>query len=467
MKPRHTCPVAARSQSRPAYKNQSLIPGDTFAMFHVMRRSTQIGRLVTAVFIAGFLFGIVSASAFSMPPADENNVNSRYTVESVELSGASESRLSKSLREEIQQYIGQRFSPEAFARLSGRVREELEARLVSPKLVKGSSPDSVRVVLDVMGRRVKVTTDQSRFAYHSQQGFTGDLIVSLVDANRQRLAFGLFSDGDTYIERTAGIKASYGYSLADGRIRPRFAFSTSHAQYDARTLAAAGPADLYRSVDSFQPTVTFVPWRGDEREELSVESGLRYQRFVLESPGPNRNVASHALVNTLRYRRVRGDVQNGRMAIDASYSLVNGISALGSDYNFDRQEARLVAEYDRGPSRLSFDGVAGALDGNAPLPDRFAAGNTRFLRGWNKYEIAPLGAGRVAAASVEYGHRLKGKFELACFVDTGSIWDKGGPSTLRNSLGGGLRTRDGFFLYVALPLRDGRVEPTLMTGATF
>jgi hypothetical protein len=34
-------------------------------------------------------------------------------------------------------------------------------------------------------------------------------------------------------------------------------------------------------------------------------------------------------------------------------------------------------------------------------------------------------------------------------------------------VGAGLRTRDGFYFYVAFPLRDGRVEPLFMTGATF
>jgi hypothetical protein len=113
-----------------------------------MRRNTLFGRMVAAVFLAGFLFGLFSARAFSWNPSDDTNVNSRYTVESVEITGASEARLSKGLREELRRYVGQRFSPEAFARLSGRVREELKARLVSPKLMKGTAPESVKVVLD-------------------------------------------------------------------------------------------------------------------------------------------------------------------------------------------------------------------------------------------------------------------------------------------------------------------------------
>ncbi|MFN0100612.1 MAG: BamA/TamA family outer membrane protein [Bryobacteraceae bacterium] len=382
----------------------------------------------------------------------------------MEITGASEARLSRGLREELRRYVGQRFSPETFARLSGRVRDELKARLVSPKLMKGSAPESVRVVLDVMGRRVNVSTDQSRVAWHTRQGWTGDLMLTIEERDRQRLNLSVFSDGDTRTERSSGAKAGYSRSLFNGRIRPGFFVSTAHAQYDARTLQAAGTNELYRNADSFQPTVTFVPWRGDDREELTVESGVRLQRFALLSPEANRNVASHALVNTLRYRRVRGDVDTGRTAWTGLYALANGI---GGDYSFTRQELRGGGEYQRGASRLTIDITGGSLRGNAPFTDRFAAGNSLSLRGWNKFEIAPLGGTRLVASSVEYGRSLKGKLEASAFVDSGSIWNRGADPVARTSAGCGLRTRDGFFFYVAFPLRDGRIEPMVMTGATF
>lgn len=420
--------------------------------------------MVAAVFLAGFLFGLFSARAFSWNPSDDTNVNSRYTVESVEITGASEARLSKSLREELRRYVGQRFSPETFARLSARVRDELRARLVSPKLMKGTNPESVRVVLDVLGRRINVTTDQSRLAWHTRQGWTGDLHITVEERDRQRLSLSGFSDGDTATERSTGARAAYSKSLFNGRLRPTFAVSTAKASYDARTLSLAGTNDLYRNVDTFQPTVTLIPWRSDDRDEIAVEAGMRLQRFALLSPQANRNVASHALVNTLRYRRVRGDVSNGRSTFTALAALANG---LAGDFRFSRQEIRSGFEYHHGPNRLTLDLTAGALRGDAPFTDRFAAGNTQLLRGWNKFEIAPLGANRLVASSVEYGRSLKGKLELSAFVDSGAIWNRGTVATPRNSAGCGLRTRDGFYFYVAFPLRDGRVEPTLMTGATF
>jgi hypothetical protein len=429
-----------------------------------MRRNTPFGRVVAAVFFAGFLFGLFSARAFSWNPADDTNVNSRYTVESVEITGANEARLSRGLRDELRRYVGQRFSPETFAKLAGRVREELKARIVSPKLMRGSAPESVRVVLDVLGRRINVSTDQSRLAFHTRQGWSGDLALTIEERDRQRLGLAGFSDGDSFTERLSGARLSYSRSLLNGRLRPGFSVSTARAQYDSRTLLAAGPNLLYRNASRFQPTVTFVPWIFDERDQFSVESGLRLQRFDLLSPESNRNVASYALVNTLRYRRVRGDVANGHTAWNALYALANGI---GGDFSFTRHELRASTDYQRGPHRLSLAATAGSLRGAAPFAERFAAGNTQFLRGYNKFEIAPLGGTRLLASSVELGRSIKGKLELSAFVDSGSIWNAGTRSTARNSAGCGLRTRDGFFFYVAFPLRDGRVEPMIMTGANF
>ncbi|MBM3786432.1 MAG: hypothetical protein FJW30_18900 [Acidobacteria bacterium] len=432
-----------------------------------MRSSSHFRRMVTAVFVTGFLIGVFSMRAFSWNAPDEANVNSRYTVESVEISGAEEEKLSKSLREELRSYVGKPFSPEKFGKLSSRVRQELKARLVSPKLVKGSSPENVRVVLDVLGQHVVLDTKSSRFAWHSKLGWTGDMVFSLHEGRRQLLTAGIFSDADTLVERSAGLKAGYRFSMLGDRVRPGISLSTSHAQYDSRTLSAAGTNDLYRSVDSFQPTVVLVPFRGDDGHELTLESGVRLQRFVLESPGPNRNVASHALVNTLRYQRVRGDVSTGRNVVKLSYGLANGTNALSSDYRFRRQEARGELVYQRGASTLSFDLLAGGLDGRSPIRDRFTAGTTRVLRGWSKFELAPLGADRLMATSTEYGHALKKKFELAAFLDSGALWNRGSVATVRNSVGAGLRSRDGFYLYVAFPLREGRMEASVVTGATF
>jgi hypothetical protein len=48
-------------------------------------------------------------------------------------------------------------------------------------------------------------------------------------------------------------------------------------------------------------------------------------------------------------------------------------------------------------SHLDVDLSLGRITGSAPMFERFSLGNAHTLTGWNKYEIAPLGADRMGA----------------------------------------------------------------------
>ena len=59
------------------------------------------------------------------------------------------------------------------------------------------------------------------------------------------------------------------------------------------------------------------------------------------------------------------------------------------------------------------------------------------------------------------------KWMPTAFADTGAVWSNSLAKVVRNSVGGGVRTRDGYYLYVAIPLKEGRIEPQVMTGVNF
>ena len=42
------------------------------------------------------------------------------------------------------------------------------------------------------------------------------------------------------------------------------------------------------------------------------------------------------------------------------------------------------------------------MNGRAPLFERFTLGDSRTLRGWSKFDVAPVGGSRVAHGSLEY-----------------------------------------------------------------
>jgi outer membrane protein assembly factor BamA len=108
---------------------------------------------------------------------------------------------------------------------------------------------------------------------------------------------------------------------------------------------------------------------------------------------------------------------------------------------------------------LSFTG--GFITGNAPLFERFVLGNSTTLRGWNKYDLDPLGGTSLAHGTVEFHYRY---FQVFC--DTGAIWDRGQDGTPHTSAGVGLR-KDGFSIIFAVPIKDGKVEPVLIAGMNF
>jgi outer membrane protein assembly factor BamA len=104
------------------------------------------------------------------------------------------------------------------------------------------------------------------------------------------------------------------------------------------------------------------------------------------------------------------------------------------------------------------------VNGQAPLFERFALGNSRTLRGWNKYDVDPLGGERMAHGSVDYRFRW-----FRVIYDTGSAWRRGGPVRVRHSLALGLTHKgaSGFSAMVAFPIREGSIDPIFITGINF
>ena len=80
------------------------------------------------------------------------NVNSRYLVESVELSKHLEKRMPRGLREQIDQLVGRNFDPGLVADLAGKIRSELHI-VVQHRVEKGLQPDHVRVIYEARERR--------------------------------------------------------------------------------------------------------------------------------------------------------------------------------------------------------------------------------------------------------------------------------------------------------------------------
>ncbi|MCU1263603.1 MAG: hypothetical protein JWO80_6488, partial [Bryobacterales bacterium] len=134
---------------------------------------------------------------------------------------------------------------------------------------------------------------------------------------------------------------------------------------------------------------------------------------------------------------------------------------LGSDYIYTRH--RWIASWTWLHGRHSVNDTitAGLITGRAPMFERFVVGTSSLLRGWNSYDIDPLGGNRLVHNSVDYRYRF-----ADVFYDAGSLWSHGKRPALRHSVGIGAKVSI-FSLAVAFPVRTGRVDPVFMVGMNY
>ena len=397
----------------------------------------------------------------------EDNVNSRYTVESIEVAGEEQPVLPESLRERVANLIGARFDPAQFDELAREIRKELHLRSVSSHILRGSAPDRVRVLLQTERKSVEFDVSVPKFLYHSSQGWSAQVQGSTTIARDNVLRFGLVSDGDELTERFAGFNAAY-ENLHTGtkRVHTAIIIQEFHEQWNQQTIRADGAreADLYRGRRNLQPEVVFVVSR-----PLTITIGASFEELEMESLGLHAESANAILADVHYGRHIESPGASSE-ELEADYDLRAAGKSLGSDYAYTRHRATIRYTLNFGRNTVSDEALAGDISGNAPLYERFVLGTSSLLRGWNRYEIDPLGGNRVIHNSVEYSFRVNpansNTGTMQAFYDAGALWNQGQAAPIRQSVGVGYR-QSVFSLALAFPLRDGRLTPVFMVGMNY
>jgi hypothetical protein len=413
---------------------------------------------------------VQQGDALETESALDLNINSRYTIESINFVDHREYKLSTSSVEEIRRLVGAKLSSEALDRLTARLRGELRAHDVTFRLTRGAQPDSVRVLIQVDHAGGSIDASIPTLGYNSQIGFSGTAqLTSTIGPNI--FTFRMLRDTDNLIERYSGIQASYQRKVtASGRLRIGFEFDGYQDQYDPSTLAALAsdsrPSSLgagaYGSRLNYEPSATFVI-----AEPLTYTVGLSFEQLN-NLPSAARSESANAVVNTLRYHQHFAGSGDDTQELDAGYTLRAATTLLGSDLPYTRHVAHLKYNYTSRAQSVEVTMLAGAIYGEAPLFERFALGDSTLLRGWNKYDLDPLGGNRLMYGSVTYGYRM-----MRVFYDAGSVWDQGKPNAVKDSAGVGISSglgvlqRGAFLMALAFPLRQGRVTPVVIAGMNF
>jgi outer membrane protein assembly factor BamA len=398
--------------------------------------------------------------------AAEANANTRYVVEAVQISGESGLKLSRTLQAAFEQLVGSHFDPAQLSEVSRQMRRELHLKSVTPHLIRGSQPDMVCIDFEVQRRAVVFDVTLPKFLYHSKQGWSAEGTASTTVARYNRLTFGLVSDGGTLTERYAGSAVSYENThVGTDRVHLAFEFDQLHQQWNRATLMALNrdPNDpqTYRDRRNFQPSITILLAR-----PLILQAGGSFQQLQMQpAPGstePDRS--ANALFATLRYHRIfEGSNQTQQVAVD--YNIRSAKRAFSSDYAYTRHLWGANYTLTRGNQTFQDDFTAGFLTGQSPFFERFVVGTNSLLRGWNRFEIDPLGGTRLVHNSVTYRYRLP-VLTGQVFYDAGALWHGKGDSGIRHSLGVGV-SRSIFTLAVAFPVREGRIDPVFMVGMNY
>ena len=190
---------------------------------------------------------------------------------------------------------------------------------------------------------------------------------------------------------------------------------------------------------------------------LSIAAGVSISELEPFAPATDSQMAN-AAVAAVEYNGLWKDSADATHAVDASFGVRAGSRELDSDLAYTRYLGQGSYRYDFGRHHVQAAGMAGRITGDAPLFERFTLGDSRTLRGWNKYDIAPVGGDRVVYSSIEY--RYTG---LSLFLDVGSVWDTTTERRVRVSTGLGLHAGPAFVV-VGFPLNTDNLRAVVMLG---
>jgi len=391
------------------------------------------------------------------------NINARYVVESVDVEGPYNA-ISQQLRDDLQKLVGKRLDTDEAERLKDQLESELPGREVSRRISKGSQSGRIRVVFEVFEEPwIRFVPPRSKLVYHSEQGWSGALDIPMSGSrSRQRFTAGVvFNDIDDLIEEYSGFRLAFeSRMIGTERLGARLEFSRYNQTWEDATLSAIasspGIPELYRNRLTFEPTATFA-----FNPSVRINGGVSISELesLMNSPSSQMANAWLAGISADHTWESKNDI---RQRAEASYQLRAAVDGLGSDLFYKRHIGQARYQFDQRHSTAITSLSLGYISGNAPLFERFSLGNSTTLRGWDKYDIAPLGGERMFHSSVEYRF-----YNVAVFFDTGSVWDRTTNSTIRYSTGFGIHN-DNFFLTLGFPLNnDDDSGPIFMTGVRF
>ena len=212
--------------------------------------------------------------------------------------------------------------------------------------------------------------------------------------------------GDDLIEEYSGVGVRFeSRKLGTERLGVYFEWSTFDQTWRDQTLVALPaypnvPA-LYRNRTTVTPLVKFAI-----TPQLSVAGGVSITELdpfdELSSNSQMANAAIGSVRFNQRWKPASGVQPRSRSRVHAceperTRSRATSCTSATSGRRTTCSRSR--------KHRVFVSSMFGGITGDAPLFERFSLGDSRTLRGWDKYDIAPAGGDRMFHASAEYRYR--------------------------------------------------------------
>jgi hypothetical protein len=397
--------------------------------------------------------------ALARAPQADTNVNTRYKVASVTVTGVDEAKISQPLRDDIQKLVGNRYDPDATDDLADRLRKELHGFTVNVKVKRGDEPDSVTVVFEAerAQRPRRFDVRLAPLLYSTTDGFSAAIVPGF-ETHHNVISFGFVSSADELLERNIGILLRYEHhKVGTSKVGVGIEYDYFHPSFEPETEAALllepQVPGIYRTRENFAPSISFLPI-----PDIKLTFGASFQTLEMQYPAPYDQAANAFTFGAQLRHEVRP--RHGlRHAIGADYTVRAATSSLESDLVYTRQWVASDYTITVGRQLFGFHFQGGHTSGTPPLFERFSLGNTMTLRGWDKFDVAPIGGTRLAYGSLEYRYR-----PIHIFYDVGAVWDAGQTAEVKHAMGIGLGWKNGFFASLGFPLRYHDVTPVFMIG---
>ena len=391
------------------------------------------------------------------------NINARYLIERVDIRGVPDTDLPAELRAEMQALVGTPLGSDAVEKVEGKLRDALPDHEVRRRVVRGSRSGEILLMFIMnkaeSARWLRFEPLRSNVVYHSDQGWGAFLDLPIGNRDVRVAPIIAIDNGDDLIEEYSGFGLRFeSRKLGTERLGASFEWSAFDQTWRRATLDALalnpGVPGAYDDRSTVTPLVRFAV-----TQQLSVSGGVSITELEPLSGVPDSQMANAAIASVgYDDRWEQGGASHD---LSATFILRAATASLESDFDYERYFGQASYRYRWSRHTVLLSGMAGGISGDAPLFERFSLGDSRTLRGWDKYDIAPAGGDRMFHTSLEYRYR-----GLALFLDSGSVWDEGIDPRVRIAAGLGLHTGP-FFMTVGFPLNTDEVSAVFTTGIRF